>query len=102
MTWLWYTREEYEEAVTPVTNSNKLFRARALETRFTTLQLMAKHASEIVTAVGELKQMVYEEDPPIEDADKLPEARRLVLHIAVEGENLLLLHRRLAQSRWAN
>jgi len=102
MSWPWSSNEEFCERVIPCDAFEPDFGVVQRQTRFEQVQRMAIAAENISSGVSELKQMALAIDPRPDNRDRLDNARRLVLRIATAGEELLLLHRRLAKSRTAD
>jgi hypothetical protein len=100
MVWLWNSFEEYSEWVTPISvNKSTWFRRTQRRTTFGNGRKLFGNISAIQLACDALQKLGR--DRIDEKNNPIPDARHLCLEIASEGEQLLLLHKRLATSKHA-
>jgi hypothetical protein len=102
MAWLWPSWNEYVEYVQPVTITGRgRYNVIAHSSRFEVERRLVDVARELVGAVNSLAELGFEDNSDIpmpEGTATWERAREEVFTIVHAGEELLLLHKRLAQS----
>ncbi|MBX9600272.1 MAG: hypothetical protein K2X35_04680 [Bryobacteraceae bacterium] len=99
MAWLWSSDQEYAEMVQPVRlNQGNLVRRTLKETLFSAQSHLHAAAAKLEHGIMALRSFPLEPVRPPEELQDLSEALLLVEDIVVDGEQLLLYHKRLALS----
>jgi hypothetical protein len=101
MAWLWNSWEEYSDYVQPVSVRRPLFNIAKKDTAFKAQREMFKAFETLIRTRGELYKLGFtgrDNDRPPTDIEILSEARGVVRELIHAGEELLLYHKRLAET----
>ncbi len=103
MTWLWSSQEEFNKYVVPVyLDKPGNVHGTRIYPSFENLKSMFNALEKFKETIDALGKMGYADDSPAQNKKELHEARRLMWTLVLNGEIILLHHKRLALSSWAS
>lgn len=98
----WESQENFEKQVMPISDPrHNLTRIIGLHSTIENLETLFRERERFGEALANLKSAGFGGDPPNKNPEGLKDARSLVSDLVFSGEELLVRHKRLAESRWA-
>lgn len=103
MAWSWSSYDDFKDYVSPIEKKKQSFFQYAQSASlFEQQKMLFEAVTELDNGLQLLRKIKYSDNIPTVSNTQLENSRKIVWKIVYYGEQLLLYHKRLAQSHWAN